>query len=487
MDKILKKDSNIYIFKSKNEFFNNPYAINKDIKKFIDKKMQDSLYFLEKSYIEVGNNKLKIPLIDLTIGANLTPEQFKAELWNRVETLRQYAFEQKFTEPVFITLTPPTELKPLKQIKLKNNIYKLVDNPKFNGSVDYVKQSRDYISENWRRFLNQRVFKDIKTKYGQNVMYLKVFEPFLDGTAHCHILCFLPIDFKDRFVNLVKKYFKTRTDVKTKFKGDIGGVVAYLLKYALKTFKNSKTNELNDTAYWYIFYNIRRFSMSRNLLSLKIYRKINHDEEFRKLKDMTYKYKKKHFEIEVLANNLKLLNGAPKLYANDYKICTIFIRTIDKEDGGEYYKLAYERSTKIKIHLFTNPKSEAKDEQSLENFDLLKLQQKNQFNSTIKAIKKMKDYKLIEYYQEGLPSALMISNPLLLAFVENELFRRGLNYLTKEKRLHNIHKSEENYLRLYFLHKFIILFENIYLNKKDYKESYAYKVIQETYKAVDIA
>ena len=119
--RFVTKDNQTYIFDSKYEFLNNPYAINNAIKKSIDKKINDNMEFLQNSYVEINGKKM-LSLYDLTITANYQPKVFKAELWNRIETMRQLAKELKFDTPVFITLTPPSELKPLKQIKLKKYI-----------------------------------------------------------------------------------------------------------------------------------------------------------------------------------------------------------------------------------------------------------------------------------------------------------------------------------------------------------------------------
>ena len=101
--RFVTKDNQTYIFDSKYEFLNNPYAINNAIKKSIDKKINDNMEFLQNSYVEINGKKM-LSLYDLTITANYQPKVFKAELWNRIETMRQLAKELKFDTPVFLSL-----------------------------------------------------------------------------------------------------------------------------------------------------------------------------------------------------------------------------------------------------------------------------------------------------------------------------------------------------------------------------------------------
>ncbi len=53
------------------------------------------------------------------------------------------------------------------------------------------------------------------------------------------------------------------------------------MKYILKSFQNSKDNTLDDVGYWYAKNKILRFTTSRSLLPLKIYRLIKGKEHCR--------------------------------------------------------------------------------------------------------------------------------------------------------------------------------------------------------------
>lgn len=429
-----KKDGIKYLFSSKYEIFNEPYGISAIDKKDIDTKILNTLNFYKNSYIEINGEK-QISFFDFSTSANIQPSRYHAELYNRIKTMREFADELGFDTPIFITLTAPSYLKPLKQIKLgKSKNIKLVDNPKFCGDLNFVKLARDYIANSWRSFLRQRIFKDIKNEFHQNIMYLKVFEPHLDGCPHCHIVAFVPSKFKDRFVNLAQNYFKTKTDIKSEFDDNGGGVIAYLLKYVLKSFKNGKNGELCDIAYWYIKYEIRRFSTSRTLIPMYLYRKIRHNLEMQDLKQMTNLFRDGFVSCDLIADNNKFSLGE-KLKSTDYIIDTIIVSI----DGFDYleHKIAYKRSDDVVIHLYdgkeikinSNHKKICKIKQNLD------FGEKVPIHWTLKPFSKMTNLELTDLY---LNYDLEYMNPQKLGILENELFNRGLNCFTHKKEKHDL-------------------------------------------------
>ena len=213
--------------------------------------------------------------------------------------------------------------------------------------------ARKFISEMWTKFLRQRIFTEMKAKYGERLIYMRTYEPMLDGTPHVHIVAFIPNEYKERFVNLVKGYFATRTDVKTDFDDGVGGVVAYILKYILKSFSNSDTGKLDDVGYWYAFNKIRRFTTSRTLIPMSIYRKIKQHEEYRNLMDVTKRYKLGHFEVEVKYDSYKLYSKEfNDINSIDYQIASISIYC---DDGIEsHFKILYEKSENVSLY-FVDP------------------------------------------------------------------------------------------------------------------------------------
>lgn len=411
---IIHKDGKTYIYASKIEAFNRPYAISPQDKAAIDEKIEKGVEFLKNTWIlqkskddeeEAKKRGYKIQeyitMLDVSTGANTTPKQYHAELYNRILTLKEYAKELGFDMPVFITITPPSSLKPLKQIQITPNLIKLIDNPKFNGAPDYAIKGREYIGNIWRKFTNHQIFKDIKKQFGTKLIFLKVYEPFLDGAPHSHIICFIPSSFKERFIRAFNNCVgKTKTDVKTEFNGDVGGVIAYIFKYVLKSFIHKDEKRfIDDVAYWYIKFNMRRFSTSRTLIPLAYYRRIKAKKNFRDMLEMTKAYKNDMFEVTCIANMYKSLIGE-RLLSQDLKLYEIVINVIDDE-GFLNSVVAYKRSDKITIWFkdgsekiideYTTSKSDVIDKAGgiVEASQKLQITNETQEMKTAKGIKKV--------------------------------------------------------------------------------------------------
>lgn len=446
---IYKKDGVTYIFASKFKKFNVPYAVSERDKLDIDNKLNYAISFLKNSFVDI--NDTSIPFFDFSNSPMLRSDRYKAEIWNRVNTMREFASEFGFDCPIFITLTPPSYYKPLKQIIIgkKKNKIKLVDNPKFNGSPNYINDARDYISNLWRSFLRQRIFREIKEKYNSNILYLRTYEPFMDGVPHCHLVCFIPSEYKDRFIRLVKNYFKTSTLVKSDFDDNAGGVVSYVLKYILKSFTNSKNDQISDVAYWYVRYGIYRFSSSRSLIPMYIYRKIKNKEEFRDLKHVTNLYRDGFVSCDLICDPYAFLDKG-KVCFDDCIIDTIVI-SVNGCDVLEH-KIAYKRSDKMIIRL-ADGKTIRLNEMSS---DMFKTSMRETFKRyREKRVKELKEHlkflkgqcepissipffyrdlrylsnrNLISYYDHYKNNVVTKRLGLRLRFVIDELLKRGLGF-----------------------------------------------------------
>lgn len=351
------KDGKTYFFSSKFKSLNNLYNISKDDKKNVDDKLTRQINFLKNRCLTYHDERLSKTLFDLSYGANIRPDVYLAEMSNRVNTMMQYAEQNKFDDPFFITITPKSEYKPLKQIKLgKSNYYKLIDNPKFNGNPDYVKEARDYLSYTWTKFLNNRVFnKQILPKYGIKSIYAKTYEPQLDGTPHLHVLLFVPKGYKDRILKACSESFKhSRFDVKTDFYEDKQAVLSYIMKYILKSFSNSKTGELDTVGYWYAKNRIMRFTTSRTLLPLKFYRLIKHGDNKDYL-DLTNRYKIGLIEPQIMLKNTYMDKPYNELKMSDYKLHSIIYKEVIDDYLTE--TMIYRRKQGFDFHIiFPVPK-----------------------------------------------------------------------------------------------------------------------------------
>ncbi|WP_458701389.1 replication endonuclease [Sulfurospirillum sp. 1307] len=448
MYKYFKKDGKTYFFESKVfDDFNYLYGITPKKKQIVDNNLESQRNYLKNAFVNF-NDESFINLFDINFSANIKPKQYYGEMFNRVSTLQKYAKANKFDTPIFITLTPPSHLKPLKQIRLGNsNKYKLVDNPKFCGSLDYVDLAREYISNKWTKFLRQRLFTEMKNKYNERLIYMRTYEPFLDGTPHVHIVAFIPNEYKQRFINLVKNYFSdTRTDVKSEFDNGVGGVVAYILKYILKSFTNSQDNKLDDVGYWYAYNKIRRFTTSRTLIPMSIYRKMKQHDEYKNLLEVTNLYKNNYIQVEVIYNSWKLYSkNHSEINSTDFQIAKITV--ISNDTGFEtHFNIVYEKSDNVSLY-FVKPDSKSSKpfkidiNKSKEKFTEQKNKQKCipvdingekfiLYNDVLKKLVKvpaqMKDYELYRYYLSLDPENDENLNLHHFGITKNECIKRGL-------------------------------------------------------------
>jgi len=160
-----------------------------------------------------------IPLRDLIISPSHSPHRYHSEIQNRIHTLTEVA-EQKGLVPLFMTITLPSQYHPFKLVDKK-----LVPNPKY------------------------------------------------DGTPHTHILYYVPKDAVER----VKKAFKRLYPQKgNDIQSGLRSAAAYVMKYINKTLPRSKAKRLSKKEKylnaWYSHHRITRFSSSRTLAPMYLYR-----------------------------------------------------------------------------------------------------------------------------------------------------------------------------------------------------------------------
>ena len=107
------------------------------------------------------------------------------------------------------------------------------------------------------------------------MIYYKVYEPHKSGVPHAHIMAYLPPKFilpiKKAFYKHFNNYGSKQIQFKYTWYGT-KGAISYIMKYILKTFTN-EDEELTYEAIYYMKYRIIRFSTSRTLVPIYIYRK----------------------------------------------------------------------------------------------------------------------------------------------------------------------------------------------------------------------
>ena len=232
--------------------------------KFVKLKIQKQRDFLKYSYITNNMTGQSFSLEDCMVSANHNSHRYYGEIQNRVKTLEREATNENLV-PTFLTLTLPSEFHRMKQ-KSKND-ETLVRNPKFNGTTP--KESVKILTKMFTRLRHDRSLKDLpKNKR----MYYRVNEPHKDGTPHTHILLFIPREQVDRVKKAFKRLYNSQGN---KFVDEINKATGYLMKYINKTLNVSKDNQSLQEEYingWYVKNRIYRFSSSRSLAPMYLYR-----------------------------------------------------------------------------------------------------------------------------------------------------------------------------------------------------------------------
>jgi hypothetical protein len=260
------------------------YGITVDDIREIDEKINKQIKFFSDNGLSA-------------MGANVAPEKYLAELNNRVNALTKQSFEKNL-KPVFITITCPSEYHP------SSSVYKGYS----------VREANKKLYSIWNKVIQSRVMRE------SDYEYIQTKEPHKSGVPHLHAVFFIEEEklqrFKRIFENEMKrqniKQYKFKSEFESdKYKRKISAVVAYILKYIFKTFRNSKTGEMSLSAYWYVKHRIRRVTFSRTLVPLRVFRRINYRKEFQ---DM-YKVTKDWFDGRI-RETVKRLN-IDYLYTDD--------------------------------------------------------------------------------------------------------------------------------------------------------------------------
>jgi len=233
--------------------------------------------FLNLSVLYDKQTSNMIPLRDLVISANHSPHRYYSEVQNRVNTLVGEA-ERKELVPVFMTITLPSEYHPFKTVTHQDK-KKLVQNPKFDGTSP--REAVKALTKRFARLRNDRALRDIGK---DNRMYFRVNEPHQSGTPHTHILYYVPKDSVNRIVSVFKRLYPEKgNDIQYKLRN----AVAYVMKYINKTLPKSKSDKLSKKDRylnaWYSHHRVTRFSSSRTLAPLYLYRLLYHRYSLRAL------------------------------------------------------------------------------------------------------------------------------------------------------------------------------------------------------------
>jgi len=261
--------------------------------------------------------------------------------------------------------------------------------------------------------------------------YFRVYEPHKSGVPHLHALLFLPADY---IIEIKKKFYSYFTN-KLKWGANIGGVgfrytwykekggaVGYVMKYILKTFKDTESKSVQHSAYWYIKHNVRRFLSSRTLAPLSIYRKVRY-------------YFKNRFGSDLKEISRLIENGSIYKLFDD---TVINYRYINQENGefedvvlwsknGESIINSRYKDCQGRIKLTYVKKEEIEfKKQDFSNFSNYKPNKTNTWDGMPIIPSKMSDYQLFSYYTKLDSADIKTLNLQHFNITRNEMIKRNL-------------------------------------------------------------
>ena len=271
------------------------YGLSKNELEGVSKKLKEQKNFLEFSFLYDRINQTRIPLSDLIISANHSPQRYYSEIQNRVNTLEKIA-KQRDLKPLFMTLTLPSQYHQCKTTKKG----KLIPNPKYNGTAP--KEAVKALTKMFARLRQDRALKELSK---EQRIYFRVNEPHKDGTPHTHILMFVPADRVEKVKTAFKRLFDGRGN---DIQDDINKSTAYIMKYINKTLPLSKKEKLSEKENylnaWYSHNRIVRFNSSKTLAPLSIYRLLHKKYSMFAL---TRLINEEHFKIYVTLDTNKVM------------------------------------------------------------------------------------------------------------------------------------------------------------------------------------
>lgn len=275
------------------------YGLSSADLKEVTQKLKRQKQFLEFSYLYDRINQNAIPLSDLLISANHSPDRYYAEVQNRVNTLTTIA-KQRELKPLFMTLTLPSEFHKYKTLQRNGIKDKLVPNPKYNSIP--AKEAVKILTKMFAKLRHDRSLKELSK---EQRIYFRVNEPHKDGTPHTHILMFVPADRVER----VKKAFRRLFDeCANDIQDNIENATSYVMKYINKTLPLSKQKNLSEKDKylnaWYSKNRVIRFNSSKTLAPLNLYRLLHQKYS---LFALTRLISENHFKIYVTLDTNKVM------------------------------------------------------------------------------------------------------------------------------------------------------------------------------------
>ncbi len=375
---MLKEKPIINIIKNHPLVLEYKYLIRKKYKKVSEIEELKSNRFLSKCIIKnVKNEEIFTIKQDIIKDFNET----KNITYLKCKELERMTKEEDL-EPIFITLTNPSEFHPFITSKDKERFVRLNEKFNFLNLEDSIDESYINVNKIFREF-----YKNVKKRENKEMKFIKMIEPHSSLICHLHRILYIK---KGTYLNVEEKFnrIKEKFDLQecklerlTDSKGS-----SYIIKYLLK---NNKTEEIRDFDGYKKNHKIRIFTMSNLPLSSTIFKKLY--------------FTNKDLNLQIIED---IKNGVSK-YHNLYHFYTLNtdIKEIKKDEKEKNIFKFFNKENKKMFLVFKKTKTEEKEtfkkEKELieekfiteEEIKKLYFYKKNKENNTFyKIVEKVEDY-----------------------------------------------------------------------------------------------
>jgi hypothetical protein len=259
------------------------YGLSKDDIKIARLKLKSKDFFLANNYLSINGEK--IALSNFTKSQYVNPMAYASELFHRVESMIAYSKDYKLIN-LMCTFTLPAHYR--------------------EGNTNATtKECAGELRNMFTTIRDDRAWKEIPK---EKRVFFSVIEPHLDGLPHMHVSIWIPAEYVDRILRAIHRKFPAPlVDVASTFipetyhlsknayrrngkwneayiadDGQEGYVrkldrdtTIYIIKTFIETVTDIKKGIVTPLLAWFIVNQITRFSTSRTLIPLTIYRALN--------------------------------------------------------------------------------------------------------------------------------------------------------------------------------------------------------------------
>ena len=313
------------------------YLIRKKYQKISEVRELKSNRFLSKCIIKnVVNDEM------FTIKQDVIEEfnETKNLIYLKCKELERITKEEDL-EPIFVTLTNPSEYHPFITSKDKTKFVRLNEKFNFLNIEDSIDESYINVNKIFREF-----YKNVKKRENKSMKFIKMIEPHRSLICHLHRILYIKkgtyLNVEEKF-NRIKEKFELEQCKLERLTDSKGS--SYIIKYLLK---NNKTEDIKKFDGYKKNHNIRIFTMSNLPLSTTIFKKLYYSNKELNLKIIEdikngvskyqnlYHFYTKNTEIKEIKQDIKEKNLFKFFNKKNKKMFLVFKKT--KTEENEIFK-----------------------------------------------------------------------------------------------------------------------------------------------------